>query len=120
MHDALAGVAAIPAIVRRVGAFPKPCAARVAWAAVDAPGLAHVAERICDATVNMGNPPETSSFVPHVTLARLKHACDLTKWIDQHKFTLFFQGELNRVVLFSSKLTEQGPVYTWESVVKLG
>jgi len=119
IHDALAGVAAIPAVVRGVGAFPKPCAARVAWAAVDAPGLARVAERIRDSAANMGSPPETSSFAPHVTLARLKHARDLTKWIDQHKSTLFFQGDLNQVVLLSSKLTKQGAVYTWESVVEL-
>ena len=82
--------------------------------------LARVSERIREATANLGNPPETSSFVPHVTLARLRHACDLTKWIDQQKSTLFFQGDFNQVVLFSSKLTNRGPVYTWESVVKLG
>ena len=120
MHDALAGFAAIPAVVRGVGAFPKPCAARVAWAAVDAPGLARVAERICAATANMGNPPGTSSFAPHVTLARLKHACDLTRWIEQHKSTLFFQGDLNQIALFSSKQSNEGPVYNWEAVVKLG
>ncbi|HLF31329.1 MAG TPA: RNA 2',3'-cyclic phosphodiesterase, partial [Xanthomonadales bacterium] len=120
MHDALAGFAAIPAVVRGVGAFPQPCAARVAWAAVDTPGLAQVAERICAATVNMGNPPGTSSFAPHVTLARLKHARDLTQWIEQHKSTLFFQGDLKQVVLYSSKLSKQGPVYTREAVVKLG
>lgn len=120
MRDALAGVGAIPAGVRGVGAFPQPRAARVAWAAVDAPGLAHVAERIREATANLGNPPETSPFAPHVTLARLKPACDLTKWIEQHESTLFFQGELNQIVLFSSKLTGQGPVYTAEAVVRLG
>jgi len=119
IHNALAGFATIPAIVRGVGAFPQPRAARVAWAAVDAPGLARVAERIRDATVNMGNPPGTSAFVPHITIARLKHACDLTKWIDQHRSTLFFHGDLSQVVLFSSKLTRQGPVYTPESVVTL-
>jgi len=119
MHGALAGFATIPAIVRGVGAFPQPCAARVAWAAVDAPGLAQVAERVRDATANMGNPPETSDFVPHITLARLKHACDLTKWIDQHASTLFFQGDLSQIVLFSSKLTRLGPVYTRESVATL-
>jgi len=119
MHGALAGFAAIPAVVRGVGAFPQPCAARVAWAAVDAPGLACVAERIREATVSIGTPPETSVFVPHITLARFKHACDLTKWIEQHASTLFFQGDLNQVVLFSSKLTRQGPVYTRESVATL-
>lgn len=120
MHDALAGVAAVPAVVRGVGAFPKPGASRVAWAAVDAPGLAQVAERICDATANIGNPPGTSTFVPHVTLARLKRAGDLTQWIEQYESTLFFQGYLKQVVLFSSKLTKLGPVYTRESVVELG
>jgi 2'-5' RNA ligase len=120
MHDALAGVAAVPAAVRGVGAFPKPGAARVAWAAVDAPGLAQVAERLCDATASIGNPPGTSTFVPHVTLARLKHAGDLTQWIEQYESTWFFQGDLNQVVLFSSKLTRQGPVYSRELVVELG
>ncbi len=119
MHAALAGFAAIPAIVRGVGAFPQPCAARVAWAAVDAPGLAQVAERVREATANMGSPPEISAFVPHITLARFNHACDLTKWIEQHASTLFFQGDLGQIVLFSSKLTRQGPVYRRESVANL-
>ena len=119
MHDALAGFAAIPAVVRGVGAFPQLCAARVAWAAVDAPGLARVEERIREATVNMGNPPGTSIFVPHITLARFRQACDVTKWIEQHTSTLFFQGDLSQVVLFSSTQTRQGPVYTRESVVAL-
>lgn len=119
LHDALAGFAAIPAVVRGVCAFPQPCAARVAWAAVDAPGMVEVVGRIREATANMGSPPETSTFVPHITLARFRHACDLTKWIEQHASTVFFQGNINQIVLFSSELTRQGPVYRRESVATL-
>ena len=57
MHEALPGVGAIMAEVRGVGVFPEPRAARVAWAAVEAPGLGHVAERIRNATANLGEPP---------------------------------------------------------------
>jgi RNA 2',3'-cyclic 3'-phosphodiesterase len=119
MHEALLGVAAITAEVRGVGAFPEPRAARVAWAAVAAPGLGHVAERIREATANLGEPPGHDRFVPHVTLARLQRPSDLTSWIDCYRDTLFFSGVFDRVALFSSKLTSKGPVYTAESVAKL-
>jgi 2'-5' RNA ligase len=119
MQEALVGVAAIAGEVRGVGAFPAPRAVRVAWAAVEAPGLGHVAERIRDATANLGEPPGNERFAPHVTLARLQRPCDLTFWIDQYRDTLFFSGVFDRVILFSSKLTKLGPVYTAESVARL-
>jgi RNA 2',3'-cyclic 3'-phosphodiesterase len=119
MHEALHGVTAIPAEVRGVGAFPEPRVARIAWAAVEAPGLGYVAEHIREATANLGKPPGKDRFMPHVTLARLQRPCDLSGWIDNYRDTLFFSGKFNQVVLFSSKLTSQGPVYTAESVATL-
>jgi len=119
MQRALAGIAPVPAEVRGVGAFPQPRRARVAWAAVEAPALIQVAQRIRDATANMGEPPGNDRFVPHVTLARLQRPCDLSSWIGRYGETPFFSGVLDQVVLFSSRLTMQGSVYTAESMTKL-
>jgi len=103
-----------------VDAFPESAAARVAWAAVEAPGLGQVAERIRNLTRHMGKPPGAEVFVPHVTLARLKKSCDLTSWVEQFRNTVFSEGDLKHIVLLSSRLTNRGPVYHPESAAEFG
>jgi len=119
LQSALEGATAVPAMMLGVGAFPRPGRARVAWVSVSAPGLAMLESRIRYATARMGRPPEQRVFEPHVTLGRLKQPANLEPWLRSHGQTLFFQGQLDRIVLFSSELTRKGPVYTPESVVLL-
>ena len=63
-----------------------------------------------------GIKEEVRSFVPHLTLARIRKGRKLTEKINDtlQPFTSmeFGSATFNRIVLFSSKLTPQGPVYT--------
>ena len=120
LQQALAGLSPVPAVVRGVGAFDDTRKARVAWAAVNAPGLIEVEARVRNATACMGKPPEMRTFVPHVTLARLPEPRDLRSWIERHADTLFLAGNFAEVVLFRSELTKGGPVYTRQWAVALG
>ena len=120
MRHAVAELPAIPARLRGVGAFPRPRAARIAWVAVEAPELAALAYHIRDCTKHLGQPPDAGDFVPHVTLARLPTASDLTSWIAQFTNTVFFDDMLRKVVLFRSDLTKQGAAYRELSNAPLG
>jgi 2'-5' RNA ligase len=119
MAEVLIGVPPVPASVHGVGAFPDSHRARIAWAAVDAPGLIDVERRIRQATAGIGNPPERRRFAPHVTLARLRQPGNLQPWIEAHRDIRFFDGTLNQVVLFRSDLGDSGPVYTPIAVAAL-
>ncbi|MGH8034452.1 MAG: RNA 2',3'-cyclic phosphodiesterase [Lysobacterales bacterium] len=120
MQMALGSLVPVSARVCGVGAFPNPHRARIAWAAVDAPGLIEVEQRIRQATAGIGNPPDQRAFAPHVTLARLSHPGNLESWTEAQQDTLFFEGELAQIVLFRSDLTGGVPVYTPQSVMSLG
>lgn len=111
LATALEGVAAVPVRLEGAGAFPKPSAARVAWAGSDAPGLDDIAARVVDATRAFGQPPDKRRFVPHVTLARFQPPRDLRDWIDAHRGKVLAEGIIDRIVLFRSQLGPQGPTY---------
>lgn len=112
LDQALGGVQAVPFSLSGVGAFPRPSAARVAWAACEAPKLADVAARVVEATRDFGQPPDKRRFVAHVTLARLQPPRDIRPWVDAHRTTELAQGFIDQIVLFSSQLTPQGPTYS--------
>ncbi len=65
--------------IRGVGWFPNPHQARVLFAAVDAPpGLQKLANATDAACASLGVPNETKPYSPHLTLARIRGAENLT------------------------------------------
>lgn len=112
LEPVLAGRKAIPARVQGVGAFKDARHARIVWAHVDAPGLKELADAVVAATADLGEEPPKRDFRAHVTLARIKKPVDLRGLLDQHRDLHFADGDLDRIVLWRSGLTPQGPLYT--------
>jgi RNA 2',3'-cyclic 3'-phosphodiesterase len=101
-----ASQAPLPSRVAGVGAFESPRRARILWAGVHAPGLADLAQAVREAV-----PGDEKEFHAHVTLARLKAPRDLTTYLAEHAATVFAEGLLDRIVLYSSQLGPKGPRY---------
>ncbi len=114
---AVANRPALPCVVESWGAFPNLKQARVLWAGVRAPDIEKLVSAVETATATFGEPVERNRFVAHVTLARLAKLMDARSLLDAHKDALLAKGLLDRVVLYDSQATPQGPVYeplrTW-------
>ena len=72
--------------VRLVGAgcFPSPERARVLWLGVDPVGAGHLSELSSQArqVANaVGAAPDGTTFMPHLTLARLRRPIQATRWL---------------------------------------
>lgn len=116
-----AGIAAPVLIARGIGAFPSVRKPAILWAGLenvsgDLSALQQVTE---DAAREIGLPPETHRFHPHVTIARLRrpgksdsYAELLAPFQEEGHVPEFGQAfQVRNVVLFSSLLTPHGPVY---------
>jgi 2'-5' RNA ligase len=64
-----------------------------------------------------GQPPEGRKFRPHVTLARFKGPPGPKFGNFLHQHSLFRSGPVpvDRFALYSSKLTQKGPIYRTEA-----
>lgn len=96
------------------GAFPSLGRARVLRLAVEAgPDLELLQDRLERTCEEIGFPPEGRPFFPHITLGRVREGERLPReagtLLEQTRLDCPFLAE--RVVLFESKQTKQGPVY---------
>ncbi len=99
-----------------VGAFPSKNYIRVIWLGVkDGHNeLVGLANTLNNAIERLGFEKETESFVPHLTLGRVRSGKNKEKLISlvkeaENEEIGFMRVE--RVVLFQSKLSPKGPVY---------
>jgi 2'-5' RNA ligase len=103
--------------VENIGVFPDARRPRVLWCGVtgDVEKLNNLQKKLDDDFANIGFPAENRSFQAHLTLARIKDVHGLvgiSEALTKHgAFTAgeFIGGEL---ILFQSKLSPQGAVYT--------
>jgi len=101
---------------RGVGFFPNERRPRVFWAGIEAsPNLASLAGDIDAQLKDLGLPPETRAFTPHLTLARFdppgiseKLRAAIRKYITRDFGTL----RSNEIHLIESKLKPSGAEYT--------
>jgi 2'-5' RNA ligase len=97
------------------GAFPTIRRARVLRLEVQADSeLELLQDRLERACEEIGYPPEGRPFFPHVTLGRVREGERLPReaaaMLDQMRLDFPFLAE--KVVLFESQQTRQGPVYS--------
>ncbi len=101
----------------RLGAFPNLTRPRVIWAGFDESSpltpLQSIAEKIELGVRQLGFEPESKSFKPHLTLARVKFPDGLQRLCEMVRTYPFapIDVSLDRLVLFKSTLTPRGPVY---------
>lgn len=115
------GMAAPVLLVRGIGAFPSLKKPGILWAGVetlqgDLKALQHVA---ASGAGQIGIAPDARPFHPHITLARFKKR-ENSRSAAQHVTPYLAEGmtpefgnefRASNVVLFSSTLTKNGPVY---------
>ncbi|GGD66184.1 RNA 2',3'-cyclic phosphodiesterase [Croceicoccus mobilis] len=115
LADALTQVRCEPfdLAIRGTGHFEKKGRTHTLWAGIaPSPALLALQKRVESACRSVGLPPETRSYAPHITLARLSGSAGavgpfLTKWGDLKSppFTV------SQFILFESTLSSHGAHY---------
>ncbi|WP_457554662.1 RNA 2',3'-cyclic phosphodiesterase [Candidatus Pyrohabitans sp.] len=108
-----------------VGAFPNPRAARVVWAGIGEGGaeLKTLQSRLEDELLGLGFRRERRTYVPHITLARVKSPAarrGVLRFIEAHAGDALGEVLVEDVKLMKSTLTPGGAVYTELRRVPLG
>jgi 2'-5' RNA ligase len=83
--------------------------------------LEHLARKVDTAIRRVGQPQDAHKFMPHITLAQLRHP-DLDKvreWLTAHALFTSDQFAVDAFCLYSSKLTSDGSVYRIEQEYSL-
>jgi 2'-5' RNA ligase len=115
LRVALKDAAAVRGTLCGLGGFPDARRARVAWAGVQADGLAGLAVKVRAATQGMGLS-ETHPFAAHLTLARLPQPRDLGAWCARHADEPWGDFGAESVVLYRSRAGERGAASVYEPV----
>jgi len=99
--------------VHGVGAFPVDKKAKVLWAGLDDRSgcLKDLAQRLDTVCEGLGFPADKRPFVPHVTLARLTKAADVTSVLLPFSEDRFRKTRIDRLALMHSETRPSGAVY---------
>ncbi len=98
------------------GCFPKIERPRVLWLGMngETESLTSLVKNLHSRLEPLGFYPEEKSFIPHLTLARIKypqkHTPDITSYLSKKYESISFK--INKVQFISSELFPNGPVYT--------
>jgi 2'-5' RNA ligase len=119
MRHALKHQTAFSLEIARLGVFPSRRRPSVIWADVTdgSKRLIEVADLTLTALDREGFAPEERTFVPHLTLGRIKRGRRVPRSavesaLDDYALRMFGRSEVSRLTLFSSDLTPEGPIYT--------
>jgi len=99
-----------------IGAFPDLRFPKIIWAALNDPNkeIQAMADALQEDLGKIGLPKEDRPFKAHLTLGRLKsqvHIKNLLSTLQQMDVVDKTQETLDRVILYKSTLTTQGPIY---------
>ena len=105
-----------------IGHFGEGRKLRALWVGVDASDqLMRLQEKIEQALIRAGLPPEPRKFKPHITLARFKSnpGDKLGAFLSQHGLLRLPPFEVDSFSLYSSFLSSSGSIYSEEAVYEL-
>jgi 2'-5' RNA ligase len=111
-----------------LGAFPSLRQARVFWVGIggEVEKLSRLQQKIDSALAALGFAKEERSFVPHLTLARIRQGASLMErrtfgeLVGSTVFEDKYHVEVEVISLMKSQLTPAGAIYTRLSAVGLG
>ena len=111
--------------VASVTSVPPAGAMRMVWVGIDEPTgrLEKLHELLEESYAAMGFGKENRSFRPHLTLGRVKggqNVRQLRAAVSEIAETDFGITSVNELIVFSSQLTPDGPVYSPLAKAKLG
>lgn len=116
--EAVAGLAPFDLELRGVGAFPNAGRPRTLWIGTGAGRSQLVAlnGRVEAALAPLGFAPEDRPFQAHLTLGRVRRPtralANLAPLLKQRADLSLGQSRIHEVVVFSSQLQRDGPIYT--------
>ncbi len=101
--------------LKDLGIFGSRYNPRVIWVGIDrSDQLKDVGVSIIDSLDKAGFKNDRQNFVPHLTVARIKHISDkkrLNEIIEGYGDCYFQTVNINKVTLYESILTKEGPIY---------
>ncbi|HEY5500814.1 MAG TPA: RNA 2',3'-cyclic phosphodiesterase [Candidatus Humimicrobiaceae bacterium] len=101
---------------RMLDGFPKTSAARILFGTIEkgSEEMENLFIKIKDGISKMGIDREEKKFIPHFTLARMKFPINFTEMLENIKIEEFKDIKCNKIILFESILSRQGPEYLIE------
>ncbi len=101
--------------LKGIGAFPSENYIRVIWIGIEEPQTLERLMRKVDEKLSELGFEREKSYVPHLTIARVKRITSrekLVKVLREHSSENFGKMPVNRIVLFRSELFPSGPAYS--------
>jgi len=115
LRNAAAECSAFTFRMEGCGTFGNPRMPRVLWLGIkDADDLDHLYQTVNRHLEPLGYKPDKATFVPHLTIGRIKHMDDtgpLRELMAQYESTFFGTTEVNAFYLIQSILRPRGPEY---------
>jgi 2'-5' RNA ligase len=127
MKEAAQGISPFHLEISGLGAFPSLRQARVFWVGIggEMDKLSRLQQNIDSALAVLGFAKEERSFVPHLTLARIREGASpperrsFGELVDSTAFEDKYHVEVEAISLMRSQLTPAGAIYTCLSEVGL-
>jgi 2'-5' RNA ligase len=127
MKEAAQGISPFHLEISGLGAFPSLRQARVFWVGIggEMDKLSRLQQNINSALAVLGFAKEERSFVPHLTLARIREGASpperrsFGELVDSTAFEDKYHVEVEAISLMRSQLTPAGAIYTCLSEVGL-
>ena len=128
IEEAAQGISPFHLEISGIGAFPNLNQFRVFWVGIsgEVDKLSMLQQNMDSALAALGFAKEERSFVPHLTLARIRQGAspsERSSFGDLVGSTIFedkYHIKVNAISLMKSQLTPAGAIYTRLSVVGLG
>jgi 2'-5' RNA ligase len=128
MRKAAQGISRFHLEISGLGAFPGLKQARVLWVGIDGDvnKLSMLQQNLDSALTALGFAKEERSFVPHLTLARIRQGASLLErrgfgeLVSATNFEDKYHVEVETISLMRSQLTPAGAIYTSLMTVALG
>ena len=128
IEEAAQGISPFHLEISGIGAFPNLKQVRVLWVGIsgEVDKLSMLQQNMDSALAALGFAKEERSFVPHLTLARIRQGAspsERSSFGDLVGSTIFedkYHIKVNAISLMKSQLTPAGAIYTRLSVVGLG
>jgi RNA 2',3'-cyclic 3'-phosphodiesterase len=115
----------IPFTIFGLGVFPELKNANVIWAGIktDETVINKLHQSVENFASDFGIKKEKNKFTPHLTLARLRKGKKLNENVRQYlvenKELFLYESFFKKIVLVSSELTSEGPIYTEVKSIQL-
>jgi 2'-5' RNA ligase len=116
ISESCRGFDLITSHLNEIGVFPDLCHPRIVWAGLDdsKQKFQSIVEALEERLAKLGFAKDNHPFKPHITLGRVKLSANL-KNLMQTIQQITFEGKkeqtFEKIILYKSTLTPQGPVY---------